>query len=282
MNASHTQGVHVFAAFDLVEALTPVLLHGSAIGHIVETSLTFHVPLAHIVAEHGLTMAGANNDSAAVGHFAIAGHLEESLGAFVHGWPQGIGTQTQQQFKNLAVGLRSYAAFLARRLKGLCGPWAQAPVFVVDENATILHAGGLTSAEVVGHREELFGLGLHVAPPYPRRHAGHARELQQSVGGATGRVALHQNLLAGVGNGETVGLAMTLGHHDGGLMTGLGHQPCHLQHVVAEHADRHLQHLGTILGNAKRDGMLSVEPCQFAPRLHRGNNGGNTQHDPRQ
>nr|GFD53681.1 hypothetical protein [Tanacetum cinerariifolium] len=93
-----------------------------------------------------------------------------------------IGFQAQEQLKQPGVGVGPDV--LDGRVHLLGGPGLQAPVFVVEEDAAVLHRGRL-AAESAG-REIQAGLAVrcHVGPPVPGRHAQPARELKHAKGRA--------------------------------------------------------------------------------------------------
>ena len=177
----------------LLEPLNPVALHLMAVGAVVEGAALADVPLAHVVAQQRLAMAGADDNAARVGHGLGAGHQEECLGAAMHAGPQGIGTQTEQQLEDALVGGDAYLT-RGRRVVGGLTPGAQAPVFVVEEDAAEGHAGLLPADEITGDDEPRLALGHHVAPPYPGRDACQPREFEQTVGHAAPVAALDDNL----------------------------------------------------------------------------------------
>ena len=65
---------------------------------------------------------------------------------FVHRRPERVGFQAQQQLADARVGLRPDVARL--RLESFCRPRLQAPVFVVEEDAAILHRRRADAAHV--------------------------------------------------------------------------------------------------------------------------------------
>ena len=130
-------------------------------------------------------MTRAHVDVELACQLAVSLLLEKCRRALVHSWPDGVGTQAQQQLEQLLVGLRTDVA--AR-------PGTQAKVFVVDEDAAELHRWLLQRGEAVVHLQPLALLRHHVAPPYPRRHTRHSRELQDAVGRAAPFVAHHHEV----------------------------------------------------------------------------------------
>ena len=80
----------------MLEAFYPILLHGLAVGLVVETSALFHIPLADVIAHQRLAVGSTDHDTTRIGNGLGSLHLEESHRSLVHGRPDGIGSQTKQ------------------------------------------------------------------------------------------------------------------------------------------------------------------------------------------
>ena len=191
VHASHTQGVHAVDADALGHTLLPIALNLRLVRHIVpilvHTVPRLVAPLPLVVAQHLLAMAGAQHDVVLAGYRQVVLVGPESLRAEVHGRPQGVGLEAQQQLHHPGVGVGTDVVVLL--VDALGGPGLQAPVLVVDEDAAILHRR-LTHRQLGAHSIERFLLlRSHVGPPYPRRHACQTRQLEESVGRATRRAA---------------------------------------------------------------------------------------------
>ena len=78
----------------------------------------------------------------------------EAARARVHGRPEIIRVQPQQQFKDFGIGLRTDVAGL--RLEVLRGPRTQAPVLVIQKNAAIFHGRRALLEKVAVQRETIF------------------------------------------------------------------------------------------------------------------------------
>ena len=185
-------------------------------------------------------MRSADVDAIAVGHFFVAWGEEEWYAAFVHGRPDGVGPQAQQQFEDSGVGFRPHLSVefpverahgFRFRLEVLCRPGIQRPVLVVEEDAAELHGGRLPPLFHAGHGEAVQLVGAHVGPPFPRRHTDHARYLEQAIGQPAGVAPRHDDLAAvGLADLESLPLAFD----GGGVHSFLGEERA--EHRVAKRA----------------------------------------------
>ena len=112
----------------------------------------------------------------------------EGSAHLVHGRPQDVGTQAQQQLEDTLV--RAWADIVDVGVHLGAGPGLQPPVFVVDEYSAEANRR-LLRRKVVGSREvELVVMsGNDIGPPHPRRHTDEARQMEHTVGRAAGRAA---------------------------------------------------------------------------------------------
>ena len=259
VDAPHADGEQLVFRLQLLQALRPVVEHGLPVGDEVIRSPLLDIPLADVVAQHGFTVRAAQRDAAAVGHLTGSRHLEEGFRPLVHGRPQSIAAQAQQQLEDLAVRAGSDDALLAR-LVGLAAPRPQTPVFVVDEDTAVFDRRLLDSCERLIQSETRLPFRHDVAPPYPRRHTGHARQLQDAVGRTASAVADHVYLSLPDEDAEAVVARVLLAYHDVTLALGHGHQSRHLPHIVTEHAQGHLYHRVGMSLHGIGDGMATVEP----------------------
>ena len=169
MNAPHADGEHIILrATHLLQSFYPVLLHALTVGLIVEAPTLSHLPLAHVVAQQRFTMRSTDDDTTTVGDGLSTRQLEESRRSLVHRWPYRVGPQTQQEFKYLPIGLGTDLA-VGTRFKVLTAPRTGTPVLIIDEDAAIGHAGGLSHAEVAVDEQTLLSLRHDITPPDPRR-----------------------------------------------------------------------------------------------------------------
>ena len=175
VHAAHTKGIYHVLVLRLFYPLCPVLLHTGHVGFVVPTAVrsALVVPLEDIVPEHGLTVAAAQYDVIATSHLGIPGVVPESLGTLVHGRPEDVGTQAQQQFADAGVGVRTYILDVGVHVLGRPGLYA--PVFVVDEDAAELDARLADGERAIGGIERRARLGGDICPPHPRRDAHQAR-----------------------------------------------------------------------------------------------------------
>ena len=185
---SHAYGVEDRLSGHLFHPLFPKAAHRLAVVHIVVFALASFLPFHGGARSHWLTMRASDIDAIAFGHFAVAFGEEEGTRTLVHGWPVGVGPEPQHQFKDALIGLGTYLP-LGTRFIGLAGPRHESPVFVVDEDASVFHAGSLFAHKVGGQTEHLLGTWLGIRPPFPGRYAHQPREFQQSVGHSVGIVS---------------------------------------------------------------------------------------------
>ena len=113
-------------------------------------------------------MAGAEHDVVLAGNGQVGLIGPKCFGTEVHGGPQSVGTQTQQQFHHAGIGIGADVVVLFVDTFG--GPRLQAPVLIVDEDAAILHRGFPRHHLVATHVESLLPGGCHVGPPDIGRH----------------------------------------------------------------------------------------------------------------
>ena len=256
MDAAHADGEELLAAAHLLQPFYPILLNGAAVGDVVIWSTLLDVPLSHVIAQQGLAVAGADDDAEGVGHLLVASDGEEARRHIVHGGPERVGPQAEHQLEQPLVGLRPHVVLR---------PSAQAPVLVVDEQAAIGHAGGVLVAERVGQRDGLEAtMWPHVAPPHPRRHLGHAAQLQDAVGGATGVVPFYHHLTVLHADAEAVVVALALHDANAGVLGLHGLVGRHQLHVVDEHLQGLLHHRGHPALHLIGDGGVAVVPHELA------------------
>ena len=143
VDATHADREHIVVRMlHFFLSLGPVLPDSLTVRAIVEGPASVFVPLAYVVAEQRLTVAGTHHDAKRVGGCFGARREEEGHCALVHGRPDGVGTQAEQQLEDLSIGARADLS-LCSRFESLIAPRAQRPVFVVQEDASELHTGAL-------------------------------------------------------------------------------------------------------------------------------------------
>ncbi len=282
--AAHSDGEHVAArrAFDLLEPLRPVVLHGLFVGDIVEPAALLLVPFVHVVAQQRFAVRRTDGYAATVGHGLCARNLEECRGSGVHARPDGVGSEAHEQLEHAAIGVAAYRAeggFVVGRI----APGTQTPVFVINKNAAKFHRSALQSTVVAVYNEPVAPLRLHVAPPYPRVNAGHAREFEQSVGRTATVSSHHGYLVSHYRQTESVGLLRQFVHVNAALCQFLSHRgrslvefhyaygsrlfasrhgllASHGLHVVGKHCDGCGHHGFRLLRRAVCHGLCSVIP----------------------
>ena len=176
----------------------------------------------------------------------------------MHGGPDGVGPQAQEQFEYPPVGLGADLPLRSLLIIHIT-PRARAPVLIVDEDAPAGHAGGMIHCEVVVDDEAVAPLRHDVAPPYPRRDARQTGEFEDAVGRAPAVMPLDDNLPATDGEAEAVVGAPALHDPDGRPVGIHRRQPRHLPHVVLPHRESRSDHGVSTLSQTVGDGMLPVE-----------------------
>jgi len=230
VNAAHADGKQVFAALHLLQALYPVLLYLLAVRNIVVAAAHGVIPLGHVVAQQRFAVRRTDKDAAAVGHGLIAGDGEEARRARVHARPDGVGAQAQQQLEDALIRLWTDMPETGAGFVRAVAPRAQRPVFVVQEDAAIFYRRALQRLEAAVDGQPLLLLGLYVAPPYPRRHARLARELEQAIGRAAAVVAHDINPPVAGRQPEAVFLPRQFAYRHALLLQPLFYAPpCHVE-----------------------------------------------------
>ena len=196
VHTAHSERVDGVISPALSHSVSPVFLHHRLVGGIVEVAVAVSpvaVPLPKVVAQHLLAVARTEHYVVAACHGQIVLVCPERLRLMVHGRPQGIGSETEQQFHHLGIGLRTHVSVVGLEVV-LC-PHPYAPVFVVDEYAPVFHGRLAHQRPVTAHMESLSFLRSHVSPPYEGRHSCQTRYLEQSVCRAARRAAEHHESL---------------------------------------------------------------------------------------
>ena len=125
-------------------------------------------------------MAGGNHDTPLVGHHLTLGMGVESSCAGVHSRSKHVAFEAKNKFTNAVVGLGTDIAQLL--LKIVCRPSLQAPVLIVDEDATKLNAR--QSADIVLRvvKHTLIGLiDRNIGKPIPRTYTYGLAHMQDAI-----------------------------------------------------------------------------------------------------
>ena len=224
MDASHTEGVDHILVARFLHAVVPIHLDGLAVlfptvrpgqTAILEGEVVY--PLVHVVAPHLLAVAAAEHHAVLLGQLGVLLVVPECLGTGVHGRPQDVRLHAEHQLKHFLVGARTDVVHLLVEVLGR--PRLQAPVLVVDEDAPELDRGRTIKRLAPLHIYRGVLARCHVCPPVPGRHAHHARQLHQSVGGAT-RVAAEYGKCVGIHHGNAERFPFPF--HLGGFYLALG------------------------------------------------------------
>ena len=121
------------------DTLLPVVLHDLAVGDVVEVAVGADgLPFALVVAEHLLAVRRPHHDGVVVGQAGVLGIVVERCGAGVHGRPQVVAAQAEQQFEHFLIDFRPDLSGLL--VEGLLDPFRpSSEALVVDEDAAVLH-----------------------------------------------------------------------------------------------------------------------------------------------
>ena len=179
VNAPHAERIDIFKPCVFADALLPELQHAVVVGDVIVFTVHVRLPLVHVVTQHLLAVRRTHDDAIRVGNLPVRRIKIKSPRIRVHGGPEIIGAQPQQQLKNLRVGLRPDVAHL--RLECPARPRSQTPVLVVQEDAAILHRWRALLVQVAAQGECSFLFYRHVRPPIPRRDANHFRQFVHAV-----------------------------------------------------------------------------------------------------
>ena len=168
VHPTHTYCIDHILPLHLLQPLCPKLLHLRAVGHIVVLPHSSHLPLRSWRCAHRLAMGTSHIDTILVRHFAIACYGEKRFAHLVHGRPVVVGSQPQHQLENPLVGFRTYHPSAPRQ---------NAPVFIVNEDASISHSGMFCDSKPSRQLELLLWDRHTIGPPHPRRHPKQTRHL---------------------------------------------------------------------------------------------------------
>ena len=258
MNASHAYSKEFFRALHLFQALCPVFLYCFAIGDIVICPTLLHLPFSHIIAQERLTMACAYQNAEGIGHFFVSLYCEEARTDIMHSRPDDVGTQSQHQFEESLIGLWSHIVLR---------PLADAPVFVIDEDATILNRRGLFHAKIIWQRQLVFAMRSYITPPYPRRNTCHPAQFQQAVGSTSGIVSFHHYLPVFHTDAEAVIAALALHNADSSILGGNSLLACHQFHITLKQTKSLQNNRGSLSLYMITHGIAAIIPHHIS--LHR-------------
>ena len=141
MQTTHTHRIDIFVLSGLTNAVIELLQDGRTVGLIVPFAVTRLVPFRRgcIVEEQRFAVTGRDHDAPFIGHLLALGMRIKCPCTSMHGRSQHVTPQSENQLAHTVVSLRSDVAQLL--FKCLCRPCLQPPVLIIDEDATILHAG---------------------------------------------------------------------------------------------------------------------------------------------
>jgi len=134
----------------------------------------FTIPLcaADVVAQHGFDVRGAHDDRIVVSHLLVLLIAIKRNGpavTIVHGRPEMVGFEPQQQLKNFCVSPWTESMPLFR-CKVFHSPRTESPHLVVDEDAAIFNCRRTDSQALWRDVERLAMQRRHIGPPIPGRH----------------------------------------------------------------------------------------------------------------
>lgn len=139
------------------------------------------VPFVDAVPEQRLGVAGADDDAVPLGEFGVLAVLVEEVGVRMHGRPEVVGLEAEEQFEDALVRLR---ADVLVRLLGAVGPSGQV-LLVVDEDAPVADRGLVADEGARRHGHLVAVLHRDVGPPVPGRDADAFRGVVDPVDRAT-------------------------------------------------------------------------------------------------
>ena len=183
MQTTHTHRIDIFVLSGLTNAVIEFLQDGRTVGLIVPFAVTRLVPFRRgcIVEEQRFAVTGGNHDAPLVGHLLTLGMRIKGACAGMHGRGKHIALQSENQFADAVVGLGTDIAQLL--FKCLRYPCLQSPVLIIDENATILHAGRRTDVVLRIFIDMLVGfIYRNIGKPVPRTDTYCLTHMQHAVG----------------------------------------------------------------------------------------------------
>ena len=199
--ATFTHGVDILIFPIGLHAVFPVFVDVLFIDRIVPRfPRIFAIPLraSDIVAQHRFDVRGAHDNGIVIRHNLVLLVTVEgdcTTIAIVHGWPEMVGSEAQQQFKNLGVCPGTESVSLFRR-EILHRPGAESPHLIIDEDAAIFDRRWSDAQPLRRNIKRLAMKGCHIRPPVPRRDADALGEFINPVGGTAAVTAgNHQRLL---------------------------------------------------------------------------------------
>ena len=182
LKSSHAYIVDSFVVASLTSPFCPIVVTTFRIRRKREIATIIPAfearPFPEIVAKH--TVARTHDNRPSLRQTLVLFQRPKGSRTAVLSRPKAVGTQSQQKFHYFLVSIRAYV--VVGGIDGLPCPREKCPIFVVDEEATILY-GRLFYLSFValnidaGHRSR-----LHIGPPYIRRNADSAADLEESVG----------------------------------------------------------------------------------------------------
>jgi len=173
----HTDGDQVFRVLGSFDALTEEPIDDLLVGDIIPGTVlpAFTGPLL-MVAGHWLVMRCAH-DNAHVGRcLAVQGVVRIETPA-PHGWPQHVGTKSQEQFKH--TGIEAMVSVVGA--VGMFYPPRQARGLVVEEKAAVFHRRFASRIGATGNGEVLLRLNRYISPVIPRRNTQLFRKFVDTV-----------------------------------------------------------------------------------------------------
>ena len=186
VDAPHAQSIADLKIPVLLHALPPVFLQNFPVSsgdgiiiYRIGISLFRNpgLPLPVVGAHQHVTVRGSHHDTHPVGQRSV--FLFHVKGVDVHGRPDIIGLQAQQQLKYLFIGF--YPDGVLSHV--LLHPTVQL-FLVVDENAPVLHGRPVRLFKILRKNKRLLLLHRHIRPEIPGGNTQHAAELVNAVYGS--------------------------------------------------------------------------------------------------
>ena len=125
-------------------------------------------PFKYIVTQHRFTMTATYNDCIIIGYLRILFIIIEGFGTGMHCRPYIISLEPQHQFKHFGIRIRTNVFYNGVHM--LSCPGLQAPIFIINKDATILNRRRRRSIRT-GNMYLISFSRCNIGPPYKRRYS---------------------------------------------------------------------------------------------------------------
>ena len=142
MEAAHREGVDVVKLCRLLYPSVELAVYGITVGFVVPFAVNSRVPLQLrcVVEQQWLAMRCRYHDSEAVGCNLVFGIAIKRRGTGMHCRSEHVTLQSQYKLAYLRIGARADISHFG--FNRLSGPRRKAPIFIVEEYASIANRGG--------------------------------------------------------------------------------------------------------------------------------------------